>query len=106
MAARHRVRDTQIEKDYVLSWLLFSISKQPHLQKILVFKGGTALKKVWFENYRFSEDLDFTLLDDAFADAEEARFRKGWENKLRSQIHELPPFETVFRGAKRHFKLV
>ncbi len=38
--------------------------------------------------------------------AKEARFRKGWENKLRSQIHELPPFETVFRGAKRHFKLV
>jgi predicted nucleotidyltransferase component of viral defense system len=38
--------------------------------------------------------------------AKEARFKKDWENKLRSQIHELPPFEAVFREAKRHFKLV
>jgi uncharacterized protein len=259
MAARHRVRDTQIEKDYALTWLLFSISKQSLLREMLVFKGGTALKKVWFEDYRFSEDLDFTLLDDAMSDADiitgferafdfarreanlnfqlpssniahhdsgslqlyvnyigplkgllgsrdvkiditrgeiieteileksifraysdleddfklrcyslseiliekmaalmgrteprdlydfwylteleqmdvrdvlpdfarkaankglsvsefmgktlakEARFKKDWENKLRSQIHELPPFEAVFREAKRHFKLV
>lgn len=31
MAARHKVRDTQIEKDYVLTWLLLSIAKQPLL---------------------------------------------------------------------------
>jgi predicted nucleotidyltransferase component of viral defense system len=29
----------------------------------MVFKGGTVLKKVYFDDYRFSEDLDFTLLD-------------------------------------------
>lgn len=34
------------------------------LSEILVFKGGTVLKKVYFEDYRFSEDLDFTLLDE------------------------------------------
>lgn len=28
----------------------------------MVFKGGTALKKCYFGNYRFSEDLDFTAL--------------------------------------------
>lgn len=28
------------------------------------FQGGTVLKKVYFEDYRFSEDLDFTLLDE------------------------------------------
>ena len=28
---------------------------------MLAFKGGTALRSCWFENYRFSEDLDFTL---------------------------------------------
>lgn len=70
MATRYKVRDTQIEKDYVLSWLLFSIARQPLLRKALVFKGGTALKKVWIADYRFSEDLDFTLLDDAIADAD------------------------------------
>jgi uncharacterized protein len=57
------VRDQQIEKDYILSWILFGISKHDFLSKTIVFKGGTVLKKVYFEEYRFSEDLDFTLLD-------------------------------------------
>ena len=57
------VRDQQIEKDYILSWILFGIAKHEQLTKAIVFKGGTVLKKVYFENYRFSEDLDFTLLN-------------------------------------------
>lgn len=56
------VRDQQIEKDYILSWILFGISKHEQLAKTIVFKGGTVLKKVYFEDYRFSEDLDFTLI--------------------------------------------
>jgi predicted nucleotidyltransferase component of viral defense system len=59
------VRDQQIEKDYVLSWILKGIANHEKLAKTIVFKGGTVLKKVYFEDYRFSEDLDFTLLDDA-----------------------------------------
>jgi predicted nucleotidyltransferase component of viral defense system len=57
------VRDHQIEKDYTLSWILFGISKHEQLSKTIVFKGGTVLKKIYFKNYRFSEDLDFTLLN-------------------------------------------
>jgi uncharacterized protein len=57
------VRDQQVEKDYILSWILFGISKHQELSKTIVFKGGTVLKKAYFENYRFSEDLDFTLLN-------------------------------------------
>lgn len=57
------VRDQQIEKDYILSWILLGISKHKHISKSIVFKGGTVLKKVYFENYRYSEDLDFTLLN-------------------------------------------
>jgi len=57
------VRDQQIEKDYILSWILFGVSKHGHLSKAIVFKGGTVLKKIYFEDYRFSEDLDFTLLN-------------------------------------------
>ncbi len=59
------VRDQQIEKDYILSWILQGISFHNELSKIIVFKGGTVLKKVYFDNYRFSEDLDFTLLDES-----------------------------------------
>jgi len=57
------VRDQQIEKDYVLSWILNGIAQYEKLSRIIVFKGGTVLKKIYFKDYRFSEDLDFTLLD-------------------------------------------
>ena len=57
------VRDQQIEKDYMLSWILQGVAQHGQLSKAIVFKGGTVLKKIYFEDYRFSEDLDFTLLN-------------------------------------------
>lgn len=61
----HAVRVSQrvIEKDYVLSWMLIAIAES-ELAPRMAFKGGTALKRVYLPDYRFSEDLDFTLLDD------------------------------------------
>lgn len=56
------VRDQQIEKDYVISWILNGIAQHELLSKSIVFKGGTVLKKIYFNDYRFSEDLDFTLI--------------------------------------------
>ncbi|OIO28561.1 MAG: hypothetical protein AUJ60_07180 [Nitrospirae bacterium CG1_02_44_142] len=50
-----------IEKDYVLGWALAGISNHAELSKSWVFKGGTCLKKCYFETYRFFEDLDFTV---------------------------------------------
>lgn len=52
-----------IEKDYVLGWVLAGISNHPELGKSWIFKGGTCLKKCYFETYRFSEDLDFTVVN-------------------------------------------
>ena len=43
------VRDQQIEKDYILSWILYSISNNGNLSNKLVFKGGTVLKKIYFD---------------------------------------------------------
>jgi hypothetical protein len=57
-----------VEKDYVLGWLLAGIHSQDRLRASWVFKGGTCLKKCYFETYRFSEDLDFTLTDEAHLD--------------------------------------
>lgn len=51
-----------VEKDYVLGWLLWGIATDPVLSQYWVFKGGTCLKKCYIETYRFSEDLDFTVL--------------------------------------------
>ena len=66
-ARKAGVRDQQIEKDYILSWVLHGIAQHNELNKLIVFKGGTALKKVYFENYRYSEDLDFTLLNNGIS---------------------------------------
>lgn len=49
-----------LERDYLLSWVLAGMSHVPSLRNTLVFKGGTALKKCYFGDYRFSEDLDFS----------------------------------------------
>lgn len=54
--------DKTIEKDYVLTWVLLALADSP-LCELLAFKGGTAIKKMYIPDYRFSEDLDFTLLD-------------------------------------------
>ncbi len=59
-----------VEKDYVLGWLLWGISRHTILGNSWVFKGGTCLKKCFFETYRFSEDLDFTLTDASHLDAD------------------------------------
>lgn len=64
------VRDQQIEKDYILSWILQGIAQHEKLSKTIVFKGGTVLKKVYFADYRFSEDLDFTLLENETSNQE------------------------------------
>lgn len=45
-----------------MAWLLAGLA-QSDLQPVLGFKGGTALKRCYFADYRFSEDLDFTLLE-------------------------------------------
>jgi predicted nucleotidyltransferase component of viral defense system len=59
-AGGRRIPEAVIERDYVLAWFLTGLAGHP-LRDMLAFKGGTALRRCWFEDYRFSEDLDFTL---------------------------------------------
>ncbi len=60
-ACGRRIPEAVIERDYVLAWFLTGLAGHS-LRDILAFKGGTALRRCWFEGYRFSEDLDFTLI--------------------------------------------
>lgn len=48
----------------MLGWLLAGLASSPH-RDLWIFKGGTCIKKCYFETYRFSEDLDFSLHPDA-----------------------------------------
>ena len=54
-----------LERDYLLSWILAGIGQVDSLSRTLAFKGGTSLKKCFFGEYRFSEDLDFSTLEGA-----------------------------------------
>jgi len=61
LALKNNVSPEIIEKDYFIELVLFYFSKDSSLCENLVFRGGTALKKVYFPEYRFSEDLDFVI---------------------------------------------
>ena len=58
-----RIPEAVLERDYCLAWFLVGLSRTP-LRERLAFKGGTAIKRCYFGDYRFSEDLDFTLTED------------------------------------------
>ena len=70
IANRLGIRDTQIEKDYVIGWILKGISAFKYLKERLLFKGGTALRKIYFHDYRLSEDMDFTFRGDDYKTGE------------------------------------
>lgn len=59
------LRFDQIEKDYVILWILQALA-QPELKpKGWVFKGGTCLRHCFYSGYRFSEDLDYSCREDS-----------------------------------------
>jgi len=61
LRAEWSLRADVIEKDWALGWVLAGIAAHPQLAT-WVFKGGTCLRKSYYETYRFSEDLDFTVI--------------------------------------------
>ena len=63
IAARQNIRPDVIEKDYALSWVIAALNQQEISNK-WIFKGGTALKKYYFQEYRFSEDLDYSVINE------------------------------------------
>lgn len=73
------------EKNYVNSWILYAIYTGP-FDDALVFKGGTALSKLYFpEIWRFSEDLDFTATEPLPAVA----------NKLADALTDIEPASGI-----------
>jgi len=54
IAVKAAVPEDIIEKDYFIELLLFYISRNKFLKAKFVFRGGTALKKVYFPDYRFN----------------------------------------------------
>ncbi len=61
LSLKNNVSPDIIEKDYFIELILFYFSQDTFLYDNIVFRGGTALKKIYFPEYRFSEDLDFVI---------------------------------------------
>jgi uncharacterized protein len=77
LANREKIGLGVLEKDYILTEVLKSLSQTASLSDLLVFKGGTALRKVYFAEWRYSEDLDFTAKHDIEKD-ELRSFLEEW----------------------------
>ena len=67
-----RIPENVLERDYCLAWFLATLAES-ELKAMLGFKGGTALKRCYFGDYRFSEDLDFSLTASMALDELKAR---------------------------------
>ena len=59
-AARWGVDPMVVDLDYSLGWFIAALYRANQIADRLCFKGGTCLRKCYFADYRFSEDLDFT----------------------------------------------
>lgn len=62
IAASLGVDPQVIDHDYALGCFLHALIRQSNIGENWLFKGGTSLAKCHFHGYRFSEDLDFTVV--------------------------------------------
>ena len=91
-----KVMQEIIEKDYALSYVLAGLASVPELADTLIFKGGTALKKFFFGDYRFSEDLDFSTIKAPGGDNLEKYLKQALDKTLRL-LSSYGPFSADFK---------
>jgi predicted nucleotidyltransferase component of viral defense system len=94
------------EKDYFLTLVMRLVSESA-LSNKLVFKGGTSIYHCYLDQYRFSEDLDFTSLDkgleitdieDLFDEIDIFEIKKKYESNATLKIERLK-YEGVLEVA-------
>lgn len=63
-AKEFEIHSSNVERDYVFGWILHGIFTVSDLKDTIFLKGGNALRKGYFENTRFSKDLDLGIPGD------------------------------------------
>ena len=63
-AKEFEINPSNVERDYIFGWLIFGLFTVSNLKEDIFLKGGNALRKGYFENTRFSSDLDFGIPGD------------------------------------------
>ncbi|MEW6002147.1 MAG: nucleotidyl transferase AbiEii/AbiGii toxin family protein [Nitrospirota bacterium] len=100
ISAEKGVLEIVVEKDYILDWILWGISQSEFLKNALVFKGGTALHKMFFPNWRFSEDLDFTTIRQITKEELGGAINELFEKVRKQSGIELRQKELIASGEK------
>lgn len=88
-AARMGATPAVAEKDFWVTWVLERLFRDDELARLLRFKGGTSLSKVYRLIERFSEDIDLVLDWRALSGEDPlAERKKSQQEKLNDAINE------------------
>ena len=92
-----------VEKDVIISKILFHLMQDKDFSQNYAFKGGTCLTKCYFGYYRFSEDMDFTYLNQKyFIGKSKNKLREVISNKI-DKLEEL--IEVIAKKLDLDFKI-
>ena len=90
-------RKDLIEKDISLQMLLNELVKDKDFKNNFAFKGGTCLLKICFDYFRFSEDLDFTYLNQKeFVGISKSKLRASMSEKIDKLAELIEPIAKQF----------
>lgn len=90
LAGKYNLNTIYLEKDFYLTLLLYLIKDV----KGLYFKGGTALYKIFLNNLRLSEDIDFTVKGDL----------RVVERKIKEKVRSEKVFKEITHDKRtKHF---
>lgn len=92
-AEEEGLRFDQVEKDYIILWVLSGLAHSRIARQGWIFKGGTCLRHCYYEGYRFSEDIDFSCtpsdnLDSAMKLLQKSSDRVQRESGIRITVKE------------------
>ena len=92
-----------VEKDIIISKILFHLMQDKHFSQNYAFKGGTCLTKCYLGYYRFSEDMDFTYLNQKdFVEKSKNKLREIMSDKI-NKLGEL--IEVIAKKLDLDFKM-
>lgn len=94
------IEDYQVEQDLIISRALISLYDNPKIKNNLVFRGGTALNKLYIKPpARYSEDIDLVQIEPAPIGAmlDEIRLSLNW-------LSEEPVRKLTERSAKLFYR--
>ena len=96
-------RKDLIEKDIIISKILFYLMQDKNFYENYAFKGGSCLIKCYLDYYRFSEDIDFTYINQKEFIGKSKNIIRELLSKRIDKLGEL--IETIAKRLDLDFKI-